>query len=306
MFTQAMMIFLYTESPLHVGSGRDMGVVDLPIQRDKVTQYPIVQASSLKGKLRAELAEKHTTANIEILFGKAGGDNENWAGAVSPGDARILLFPVRSLNGVFAWVTSLDVLTRFRRDVALAGQTVTWQLPDNAVDKDTCWVANGTAVQSANRVTLEEFTYDAKTNEFVSTLAAWLATNALPQTPEYKFWREKLARHLVILPEDDFRDFALYSTEVNTRVKLVPETKTVQSGALWTEENLPSDSLLYAPLALGNSREYRNGGIDPQFTAEQVAATLREAFHEQRFQLGGNETTGRGYVMANILGGGAK
>lgn len=306
MFTQAMMIFLYTESPLHVGSGRDMGVVDLPIQRDKVTQYPIVQASSLKGKLRAELAEKQTVETIEILFGKAGSDKENWAGAVSPGDARILLFPVRSLNGVFAWVTSLDVLTRFRRDVALVGQTVDWELPKDEVGKDTCWVANGTAVQSANRVTLEEFTYDAQTKDFVKTLADWLAKNALPQADEYRFWRENLVRHLVILPEDDFRDFALYSTEVNTRIKLVPETKTVQSGALWTEENLPSDSLLYAPLALGDSREYRNGDTNPQFTAEQVAAMLREAFHEQRFQLGGNETTGRGYVMANIFNGGAK
>lgn len=314
MFTQAMMIFLYTESPLHVGSGRDMGVVDLPIQRDKVTQYPIVQASSLKGKLRAELREKkawfdakgNDLPELEAVFGKAGGNNENWAGAVSPGDARILLFPVRSLNGVFAWVTSVDVLTRFRRDVALAGQTVSWELPKDEVSKDTCWVLNGTAVQSNNRVTLEEFTYDAQTNDFVKTLAGWLAEHALPQTDEYKFWREKLAQHLVILPNDDFRDFALYSTEVSTRVKLVPETKTVQSGALWTEENLPSDSLLYAPLALGASREHRNGDTDPQFTAEQIATLLREAFHEQRFQLGGNETTGRGYVMANILNGGAK
>lgn len=306
MFTQAMMIFLYTESPLHVGSGRDMGVVDLPIQRDKVTQYPIVQASSLKGKLRAELAQKQSADDIRVLFGKADGADENWAGAVSPGDARILLFPVRSLNGVFAWVTSLDVLARFQRDVALIHQTVAWELPRDAVAKDTCWAANSTAVQSGNRVTLEEFTYDAQTKDFVKTLADWLTKYALPPTPEYKFWRDNLAQHLVILPNDDFRDFALYSTEVNTRVKLVPETKTVQSGALWTEENLPSDSLLYAPLALGDSREYRNGDTNPQFTADRVASILHETFHQQRFQLGGNETTGRGYVMANILGGGAK
>lgn len=308
MFTKAMIMFLYTESPLHVGSGRDMGVVDLPIQRDKVTQYPIVQASSLKGKLRAELAQQQTAEEIEILFGKAGGEKENWAGAVSPGDARILLFPVRSLNGVFAWVTSLDVLTRFRRDVALAGQTVDWELPADEVGKDTCWVAEAkTAVQSANRVTLEEFTYDAQTNEFVSQLTEWLANNALPQTPEYKFWRDNLAQHLVVLPNDDFRDFALYSTEVTTRVKLVPETKTVQTGALWTEENLPSDSLLYAPLALGDSREYRaEDTAEPQFKADDITTILRKAFHEQRFQLGGNETTGRGYVIASVLGGGAK
>jgi CRISPR-associated protein Cmr4 len=309
MFTKAMMIFLYTESPLHVGSGRDMGVVDLPIQRDKVTQYPIVQASSLKGKFRAKLLAKETLTakTVDILFGKASGENENWAGAISPGDARILLFPVRSLNGVFAWVTSLDVLVRFQRDVALAGQSVSWNMPEGEIEADKCWTANGTAVQSNNRITLEEFTYDMQPKEFVGILADWLAKHALPQTAEYQFWRENMAKHLVILPNDDFRDFALYSTEVNTRVKLIPETKTVQPGALWTEENLPSDSLLYAPLALGDSREYRTEDIaEPQFKADKIAAILHETFHEQRFQLGGNETTGRGYVMANILNGGAK
>ena len=35
------------------------------------------------------------------------------------GDARLLLFPVRSLRGVFAWVTSLDALERFARDEPL-------------------------------------------------------------------------------------------------------------------------------------------------------------------------------------------
>ena len=197
---------------------------------------------------------------------------------------------------------------RFRRDVALVGQDVNWEIPQDSVVTDRCWVAGErTAVQSNNRVTLEEFTYEAKSRDFVKTLAAWLAEHALPQTDEYRFWREKLASHLVILPNDDFRDFALYSTEVNTRVKLVPETKTVQSGALWTEENLPSDSLLYAPLALGNSREYRSEDTaEPKFKADDIAAILRETLHNQRFQLGGNETTGRGYVMASVLSGGAK
>lgn len=313
MFTQAMMMFLYTESPLHVGSGRDMGVIDLPIQRDKVTQYPIVQASSLKGKLRAELPHfgtEITDDKINTLFGKAeSGENNTWAGAISPSDARILLFPVRSLNGVFAWVTSLDVLMRFQRDAALAKLSLSWKLPEEKVATDCCWVAPQTVLKNSDTVTLEEFTFRAQNNNLVTDLAKWLADTALPQTSEYAFWRNKLAAHLVILPDDDFRDFTLYSTEVNTRVKLVPETKTVQNGALWTEENLPSDSLLYAPLAVGDSREYRDEKSDaPAFTATQVAEIMHQAFHQKRFQLGGDETVGRGYVMANIFkgNGGAK
>ena len=316
MFTKAKLLFLYTESPLHVGSGRDMGVVDLPIQRDKVTQYPIVQASSLKGKLRAEIRMRqgwyddkgNDSVDLEALFGKVGaGDKENWAGAVSPGDARILLFPVRSLNGVFAWTTSLDVLVRFRRDLALAQQAVDWNLPQTKIDADTCWVAGGTALQSDGNVTLEEFAYLAHREAFVKNLALWLAKHALPQTPEYEFWRKNLVNHLVILPDEDFRDFTLYGTEVNTRVKLIPESKTVQRGALWTEENLPADSLLYAPLVFGDSREYRSDdNAEPRFNVDAITAVFQDTFHEQRFQLGGNETVGRGYVMANILSGGAK
>jgi len=32
MFKESKLLFLYTETPLHVGSGNSLGVVDLPIQ----------------------------------------------------------------------------------------------------------------------------------------------------------------------------------------------------------------------------------------------------------------------------------
>lgn len=314
MFTQALLLFLYTESPLHVGSGRDTGVVDLPIQRDKVTQYPIVQASSLKGKLRAELPTLAASSEginddaINTLFGQADNNSlddegKSYAGAISPSDARILLFPVRSLNGVFAWVTSFDVLMRFTRDAALAKQTTTWTIPSEGIKNDAAWVSPTSAVNNQKTVTLEEFTYTVQPDPFVQKLGDWLAKNALPQTDEYTFWRQKLAKHLVILPDDDFRDFSLYGTEVNTRIKLVPETKTVKSGALWTEENLPSDALLYAPIAVGDSREYRAPSAAPKFEATAITRLLEEALHNKRFQLGCDETVGRGYVMATVKGG---
>jgi len=53
MFEAKSMLYLYVETPLHTGSGRGLGTVDLPIQRERVTGYPMVQASSIKGCLRA-------------------------------------------------------------------------------------------------------------------------------------------------------------------------------------------------------------------------------------------------------------
>jgi CRISPR-associated protein Cmr4 len=118
----------------------------------------------------------------------------------------------------------------------------------------------------------------------------WLAQNALPQASEYRYWRDELPSRLVILPNDDFRDFVTFSTEVTTRIKIQPETKTVDEGALWTEENLPTDTLLYAPLLATPSRA---AGV--QMTGQQVLDALK-SLDLIRIQLGGNETVGRGMV----------
>ncbi len=43
---------LLAESPIHPGSGRGVGVVDLPVAREAATDYPVLVGSSLKGALR--------------------------------------------------------------------------------------------------------------------------------------------------------------------------------------------------------------------------------------------------------------
>ena len=325
MFTHATMLYLYVETPLHAGSGRGLGAIDLPIQRERTTDYPLVQASSLKGELRAEGyllpefqmaynnfrdearqnsqavtdAELRRKAAIEIgleaVFGPESDNADEHAGAISPGDARILLFPVRSLAGVFAWITSANILARFQRDVAATNQAaLKWRVPE--VPKDTALVAVNTEATSDGKVVLEEFTYIAKSDASVEAIGQWLATQALPQTGEYDYWRKKLPRSLVILPEDDFRDFARYATEVATRIRLNNETKTVDQGALWTEEALPSDALLYAPLYATKPRK----GVSQVDTAEKVLKFISGMFANgakaPRLQLGGDETVGRGLV----------
>jgi CRISPR type III-B/RAMP module RAMP protein Cmr4 len=45
------LLTLYTRTPLHVGSGTSVDVVDLPIMRERITGFPVIPASSLKGVL---------------------------------------------------------------------------------------------------------------------------------------------------------------------------------------------------------------------------------------------------------------
>jgi CRISPR-associated protein Cmr4 len=137
MFDKAALLFLYTETPLHAGSGTSLGIVDLPIQRERTTGYPMIQASGLKGCLR-DVTTDHKNwcqdnncplyphadwdRKVEIVFGPADTQRASeHAGALSVGDARILLFPVRSLIGVFAWVTCPNVLARFKREAEMTG-----------------------------------------------------------------------------------------------------------------------------------------------------------------------------------------
>jgi CRISPR-associated protein Cmr4 len=41
-------VFLYAETPLHAGSGTALGAVDLPVQRERMTNLPMVQGSGIK------------------------------------------------------------------------------------------------------------------------------------------------------------------------------------------------------------------------------------------------------------------
>ena len=52
MYKKAIPFFLICETPLHAGSGSDLGVIDLPIQRERHTTFPKIESSSLKGSLR--------------------------------------------------------------------------------------------------------------------------------------------------------------------------------------------------------------------------------------------------------------
>jgi CRISPR-associated protein Cmr4 len=296
MFKAAKMLFVYVETPLHAGTGRGLGGVDLPIQRERVTGYPIIQASSLKGRLRAEARGRLSEEEFIAIFGPETDRASDHAGALSPGDARILLFPVRSLAGVFAWTTSTDVLARFVRDAEVVGLRPKWNVPEEPAEDQA--LTSGDDLKAADKVVLEEFTFIPKQDDTVCTIGQWLAENALPEGDEYRYWREALPTRLIILHRNAFRDFAMFSTEIATRVQLESQTKTVAEGP-WTEEHLPVDTLLYAPLMASPTRA-KNG---VRLSGAQVVDKIG-SLSLARTVLGGDETIGRGVVSLRFAAGG--
>src|SRR4051794_4247895 len=70
----ARLLFLHAQTGLHPGSGTALGAVDLPVQRERHTQWPTIPGSALKGILRdvcRETAkEKYADDGSEVEEGK--------------------------------------------------------------------------------------------------------------------------------------------------------------------------------------------------------------------------------------------
>ncbi len=291
MFDAVTTLYLYVETPLHAGVGSGLSAVDLPIQRERTTQYPMIQGSGIKGRLRAMAAGKPDFPYLDVIFGPDTNHAQDHASAIVVGDARILLFPVRSLAGVFAYVTSADVLNRFKRDFERDGKSKAWtvEVPTIQSNEQAIVTPNSQVTLDKTNVVLEEFSYTASESAALGTIAQWIANNALPEKG-YTYWKHKLQHSLVLLPDNDFRDFALYATEIITRVRIEREKKIVADGALWTEEHLPTDTLLYAPVYATGSR--KNGTTLPADGVIKEVKKLGNGY----LQLGGDETVGRGIV----------
>ena len=201
------------------------------------------------------------------------------------------------MNGVFAYTTSRFALSRLKRDLEMAGIKVNWTVPAEAEDKivgdKDCKIKD-----SNNKVVLEEYTFDFQGDESVKAIAEWIADNAIPSGDEYKFWKDKAKTDIVLLPDNAFRDFVKLSTEVQARIQIDNTTKTVKSGALFYEEALPSDSLLYS-VAMAHD------AANATFKADEIMKFI-SGIDGNRLQFGGDATIGKGIVNVNFLKGGAQ
>ncbi|GHO49662.1 type III-B CRISPR module RAMP protein Cmr4 [Ktedonospora formicarum] len=299
----AQLTFVHALSPLHAGIGQGAGVIDLPIAREKATGIPFLPGSSLKGALRTRAFNGDQKETYLPIFGP---DNpaveENRASLVQFSDQRLLLFPVRSLAGTFAWVTSPLVLRRLRREmedtqIDVARLTIP-EVPDNGTcllarqDSALTWQApNGS---KEYRVYLEDLDLNARPDPNATAIwAEWLATTLYPRNQD-KEWRDMLTTRLCLVHDDLFTFLVTNATEVTARIRLQEEVKTVQQGGLWYEEALPAESILSGlVLAMPSSKR--------GYSIQQILRLLRQ-LSSRTIQLGGKATVGRGLCRVQFAG----
>lgn len=295
---KGFILWLFTESPLHAGSGTGLGEIDLPLQRERTTGFPFIQASGVKGALRAYLQPALEKDYHLAIFGPETTGAHEHAGALAISDARLLLFPVRSLVGVWAWITCPLALHRYVRDCERAGVKDSNIPPIPTPSKMQAFVTSENEITHSEHLILEDLAYKASVqdDDEVRKWAEHLVKKAFHGLPE--FWQNSLQKHMAILSDEDFQFFVENATEVITRVRIDQESKTVAQGALWTEELLPAETLLYTVGLMEASHQHENGR--PKFLAKDLMKVFGEKVHNKRLQLGGDSTLGRGWVFASI------
>jgi len=291
---QTQTFHLQNLSALHVGTGQGVGVVDLPIARSKSTNLPIVPGSAIKGVLRDELAAQNLIKadDVNTLFGPDHALDEAHAGAIAFGDANLLLLPIRSFAGTVAYATCPFILRQYQRDHGTQTKELSIpQLEASDDDKVSARVTHDSSlvVRGTDCIALEDLDIQAYSNDMTQQWADVITQALYPEsTQNYADWRTQVASRFVILPDDIFSFLADTATELRTRIRIDRKTRTVQQGALWTEENLPADSVLWGVLGVSPSRKKS----DDRSANELTELLPKDELH---VQIGGKHTVGRGF-----------
>lgn len=294
------LLMIHALSPIHCGTGQAVGGIDLPIAREKPTGIPLIPGSTIKGVLRA------SADSNDVLHRSAFGPPTNLAsehaGGIQISDANLVLLPVRSIRGTFAWVTSPYMLQRFARDAREAGLALQ---PLPAPPKENEALVTGDVLETNKKVIFEDFDFVARKDtdkhgkDLLKELAVQLAGWVFGKAPEGERDRNHMVDRVCVVHDDVMSLLLQTCMEITTRIKLDEETKTVDGGALWTEEALPVESVL-SGLVVATPTSAK-GAKPPE------ASTLLDYLERQTaasaIQLGGKASVGRGLCRLQLIHG---
>lgn len=286
---QTRFIWLQAITSVHVGAGQTSSLIDLPVIREAKTGYPFLPGSGMKGALRDEfrlstarqlkqeskslaeaIREADRAPQIEKLFGK-----QESAGQLLVGDGKLAFIPMRSLEHAFVWVTCPNLIRRLKNDLAFAGIDIA---VDNARLDKLLRASDDKALLSGKSIHVEDYRLTPLEGDEAFDPAAFFAPFAFPDGYAH---RVSFA-NVVVVGDAFFNYLVSRRLPVRSRNRLEPLTKTVATGALWTEESLPPDTIFYSIIA--------DRSPDGNALNEFLAAKVRN------LQVGGNESVGEGWL----------
>lgn len=272
---------MYAVTPCHAGSGSALGVVDLPIQRERHTNWPMIQASGVKGAFRANFdryknnlsdEEKAKVKEINKLADSIFGTSEGtgYAGSSSFSDAKILAYPMRSDVSPFVWMTCPAVLKRLQKDLSFTGENIEkCKIPE--VKENEAVLIKGSI---SGNVLLEDYEVKVLNDKKVEGLDVYFEG----------------ADRLILVSDEVFNYGVTNCTQIMAQIKIDSKTGTTAEGSLRYQEELPSDTLMYTVIHWGDSKNT----VEDKLKADTIKRFITEEVIKNHIQIAGDETCGRG------------
>lgn len=302
MHTLTLPYTLHAVSPVHFGTGTAISNVDLPVSREAANGLPNAPASGIRGVVRDALRTQYGSepTSMSAFWHDFGAERDaveasRFQAAISFSDALLLALPVHAFRSGFAWVSSPYTLARLQRWSGwFDGIALSACVNAEILLTSDSQLALPRVHNTPQRVVLgeQEFTCADQTDAAatVDAIASRLAKKLWPD--DSAFPSQHFTSRFAIVSDTQLQALSGAATDVRTRVRIDAVRGGPVAGALWSEETLPSETLLWGAVM-----------IDPlrNVAANTVAARLHTHFGDERLlAFGGKTTVGRGLAVMRI------
>jgi len=277
---------------MHAGSGdTNYGIIDKEVQRDAITSFPVIHASSLKGAFRELFASKAPKGNeddlVKAIFGDPNSDKTVSAthiGSHRFHEARLLALPVRSNFAPYFMATCPAILKELVADIEL------FNISAEQFEGDLKYLVKALEEREKELNEKIEESVDDEEKQILKKQkqSPIIYTHAdLPQGEAYidEFvitnienasgkLRDWLGDDVAIFNDNDFADIC-------KRLPVIARNQLNNgiSNNLWYEEIVPRRSLFYFFIETDDTNKF-----DKALSGQ----------HQNRVQVGGNATVGYG------------
>ncbi|TIH11692.1 type III-B CRISPR module RAMP protein Cmr4 [Marinifilum sp. JC120] len=274
MFTESNILMYRCVTPLHCGATEAGDGIDLPVVRERYTNFPIIPSTSIKGVWR-DICQRSEAWKDDVIaaFGPDSqeADKKN-AGLLGFVDAQILYLPVRASVRTFFLITCPLQINRFNEAREKKGLSP-------YIIKEQC--ENETIISETLSDIKELYLEDIKLNAEHKTLD--LPTDGIPA---------HLTSRLALVSDSTFEWFASNAMEIRAHNKL---TESKKSDNLWYAEYVPAESVFFGQLL--ESPPFR--ASEEETTGKYSSKLMKTEPHF--FQIGGNESTGHGLMQITAI-----
>lgn len=223
-------------TPLHVGEGAQVGAIDLPVARERHTDWPFVPGASLKGALRARARQDgRADSDIQRVFGSEPCEALS-RGTTTFGEGVLLAHPARTVASTFALLASPLSLGRLARQLATAPEIPSPTTPDRLLVGGTFDLT----LPGKELAVVEDLCFIQQTDPRVDNWAAFLRDRWLAD--------EAPLAHLALVHDEVFSHATRAWLPTRTRNAICMETGIVDDAKLFSVEYIAPEALFWAIL----------------------------------------------------------